>query len=94
MVIDDDEAVMMAMAHLLRSWGYNVNKAATIQEAVTLAKQSAPDFVVSNYRLRGPKNGLDAIALFLGMIGAKLPALLVTCGTSPERLRETWSVDI
>ena len=30
LVIDDDEAVMMAMAHLLRSWGYNVNKAETI----------------------------------------------------------------
>jgi len=89
LVIDDDEAVLSAMAHLLRSWGCVVTTADSIEQATAQARQSPPEAVLSDYRLRGQQTGLQAIATLRSVLGSHLPALMVTGDTAPERLRET-----
>ena len=89
LVIDDDEAVLAAMAHLLDSWGCVVSTADCIEQAMAKAQQSPPDVMMSDYRLRGQQTGLEAITRLRGLLGNQLPALMVTGDTAPERLRET-----
>jgi len=88
LVIDDDEAVRDGMAQLLRDWGCDCRAVEGIEDALEAVRGWRPDAVVSDYRLRGPLNGAQAIAALRQDLGDSLPALLVTGDTVPERLRE------
>lgn len=94
LVIDDDALVLMAMAHLARSWGCTVQTADSTEQAIIHAKLSPPDVVLSDYHLRGQQTGLEAIATLRILLGRDLPALIVTGDTSPDRLKETTESDI
>lgn len=86
--IDDDEIVRESMLHLLNDWGCTCEAAESIEEALALASVQAPDLVISDYRLREQRNGLEAITALRTVLGIDLPALLITGDTSPDRLRE------
>lgn len=88
LVIDDDEAARAGMCHLLHDWGCECNTAESIEEALALARQKAPDIIISDYRLRAQRTGSEAIASLRAMLGDDLPALLITGDTAPDRLRE------
>jgi len=88
LVVDDDEAVRIGTLHLLRDWGCVGKAAESIEEALVLAGQHAPDVVISDYRLRDQRTGLEVIAALRGVLGQSLPALLITGDTAPDRLRE------
>ena len=89
LMIDDDPGVLEAMSYMLSSWGCEVTTADSVESAVLLARLTAPDAVLSDYRLRGQQTGLQAIARLRQLLGDQLPALLLTGDTSPHRLRET-----
>jgi len=88
LLIDDDEAVREGMLHLLKDWGCECAVAETIEEALALARIEAPDVIISDYRLREQRTGIEAIATLRHLLGDALPALLITGDTAPERLRE------
>ena len=88
LVIDDDDAVRSAMAHLLRSWGCQCHTAGSIDEALDLASAQALAIIISDYRLRGLRTGAHAIADVRALLGTDTPAFIVTGDTAPERLRE------
>lgn len=94
LVIDDDETVREGMLHLLRDWGCECEAAETIEEALVLAKLQRPDVVISDYRLREQRTGIEAIAAMRDLLGESLPALLITGDTAPERLREAQASGI
>ena len=94
LVVDDDEAVRIGTLHLLRDWGCVAEAAQSIEEALVLAGQHAPDVVISDYRLRDQRTGLEAIAALRTVLGQGLPALLITGDTAPDRLREALSSNI
>ncbi|WP_397441695.1 hybrid sensor histidine kinase/response regulator [Polaromonas sp. UC242_47] len=94
LVIDDDETVRTAMRHLLRDWGCECDLAESIEEALVLAKKQAPDLVISDYRLREKRTGIEAIAALRELLGHALPALLITGDTAPDRLREAMASGI
>jgi CheY-like chemotaxis protein len=87
LVIDDDAAVREGMAELLRDWGCACVAVESIDEALEAARAYRPALVIADYRLRGHRSGIDAIATLCTEFG-KLPALLITGDTAPERLRE------
>jgi signal transduction histidine kinase/CheY-like chemotaxis protein len=93
-VVDDDEAVRIGTLHLLRDWGCVGEAAESIEEALVLAGLQAPDVVISDYRLRDQRTGLEAIAALRSVLGQGLPALLITGDTAPDRLREALSSNI
>jgi signal transduction histidine kinase len=94
LVVDDDEIVREGMLHLLRDWGCECDAAESIEEALVLARLNRPDVVISDYRLREQRTGVEAIASLRKLLGESLPALLITGDTAPERLREAQASGI
>ena len=92
--IDDDEIVREGMLHLLRDWGCECEAAESIEEALALAQLNVPDVIVSDYRLREQRTGVEAIAAVRKLIGSDIPALLITGDTAPTRLREAQASGI
>jgi signal transduction histidine kinase len=88
LVIDDDEAVRAGMRQLLRAWGCECDVADSIEEAQALARAHPPGLVISDYRLRELRTGAEAISALRAEFGERLPALLITGDTAPQRLRE------
>jgi signal transduction histidine kinase/CheY-like chemotaxis protein len=92
--IDDDEIVREGMLHLLRDWGCECETAESIEEALALVQLNVPDVIVSDYRLREQRTGVEAIAAVRKLIGSDIPALLITGDTAPTRLREAQASGI
>jgi len=88
LLIDDERAIREATRELLRPMLVDVIVAATIAEAVELARQSsAPiDLILSDWRLRGQENGMDAVRAVRAVCGESTPAVLITGDTSPDLL--------
>ncbi|MFP5390943.1 MAG: hybrid sensor histidine kinase/response regulator [Gammaproteobacteria bacterium] len=94
LVIDDDEAVRIAMQQLLRSWGCQCETAGSIDDALRSARMYRPEVIISDYRLREHHTGAHAIAAIRTALGASVPAFLLTGDTAPERLREARATGI
>ncbi len=90
MFIDDEEEIRDGMQETLREWGCKTIVAASGNDAVLQIQQRnlQPDVILADYRLRGGENGADAIRQVCDEIGRKVPALIITGDTAPERLRE------
>ena len=82
-------AIREATRELLRPMQGDVILAATISEAVALARDSkAPiDMILSDWRLRGQENGVQAVSAVRAVIGEATPAMLVTGDTSTDLLK-------
>ncbi|MDO8926605.1 MAG: hybrid sensor histidine kinase/response regulator [Sideroxyarcus sp.] len=94
LVIDDDEIVRDGMLQLLRDWGCECEAVESIEEALVIARLRPPDVIISDYRLRKQRTGVEAIAAVRELLGTDLPALLITGDTAPERLREAQASGI
>lgn len=94
LVIDDDEAVRGGMHQLLSEWGCCCELAESIEEALVIARRHPPALVVSDYRLRGQRTGVEAIAALRDLLGADLPCMLITGDTAPDRLGEAHASQI
>ncbi|MBN8941435.1 MAG: hybrid sensor histidine kinase/response regulator [Rhizobiales bacterium] len=91
MVIDDDLQVLEGVALLLPSWGHRCFMGATVDEVRRRhAEAGAPpvDIIIADYRLADGMAGTAAVERLTGHLGYRVPALIVTGDTSPERLRE------
>ena len=89
LLIDDERAIREATRELLKPLHVEVMVAATIAEAVALARASAVeiDMILSDWRLRGQETGLDAVRAVRAVCGESTPAVLITGDTSPELLK-------
>jgi CheY-like chemotaxis protein len=82
------------MRQLLSAWGCECDVADSIEEAQALARAHPPGLVISDYRLRELRTGAEAIAALRAEFGEKLPALLITGDTAPQRLREARATGV
>jgi CheY-like chemotaxis protein len=87
LVIDDDPAIREAMAGLLTVWNCPNRTAETEEEALALLSGFTPDLLLADYRLRGHRTGLEAIAAIRERAGRDLPAIVITGDTAADRLR-------
>jgi signal transduction histidine kinase len=89
LLIDDERAIREATRELLRPMQVEVIAAAGIAEAVQLAAASrAPiDLILSDWRLSGAQNGVDAVRAVRAVCGESTPAILVTGDTSTDLLK-------
>lgn len=88
LVVDDDEAILKGMQHLLSNWGCRCITADSIETALAKASITAPDLLICDYRLRDLHTGGEAIIALRNLSGNTIPAILITGDTAPERLRE------
>jgi signal transduction histidine kinase len=86
-VIDDDPLVLDSTGGLLRSWGCRVIAAESDQDALA-QRASKPDLIISDYRLRNGRTGIDAIARLREAFGSDIPAFLISGDILPERLQD------
>jgi two-component system, sensor histidine kinase len=89
-IIDDEVSVRAGMHERLTLWGYNVITAADQDEAIDILRQAGqkPDGIVTDYRLRNKRTGIDAIKAIHAEYGNDIPALIITGDTAIEQLRE------
>lgn len=90
LVLDDDPAVLEAMAGLLESWGCVIIMATSLEEAQAKlqAGEQPPELLIIDYRLRGEVSGLEAVTILHRQMSRYVPALIITADTAPECLRE------
>lgn len=85
LLIEDDELGRSALKGLLQSWGCKVLAASTTPAALALCNaQQPPDFLLSDYRLRGTQNGLEAVQQLRAMAGRTVPACIISGDTDLE----------
>jgi CheY-like chemotaxis protein len=85
LLIEDDDLGSMALKNLLASWGCRVSVAGDAQMALAHLQHSpAPDYIVSDYRLRGIYNGIDAIRLLRESSGQAIAACLISGDTEMD----------
>ena len=90
LVVDDEESVRNGMQSLLEVWNCNVITASSQDEAISLLRQQdkIPDGIISDYRLRENKTGIEVIAAVHSEYGLEIPALIVTGDIATDRLRD------
>lgn len=82
LLIEDDELGRAALKGLLQSWGCNVIEASTTQTALQLWNPARlPDFILTDYRLRGTQNGVDTVHLLREMAGHEIAACVISGDT-------------
>jgi signal transduction histidine kinase/CheY-like chemotaxis protein len=87
LVLDDEATVRIGMQALLKRMGCEVSLAGSTQEALDMAAACAPDLVLADLRLRGQENGIHAVQQ-LRELQPRLPAIIVTGDTAPDRLKQ------
>jgi signal transduction histidine kinase len=79
LLVEDDALGRSAMAGLLQSWGCHVTAVSDGQEALaTVSPETQFDFIVSDFRLRGQRNGAQTIQALREALGQTVPACLVS----------------
>jgi signal transduction histidine kinase len=94
LVIDDDRTTLNGMCQLLSTWGCICDPAESIEEALIWADKQAPDMVISDYRLREMRTGIEAIFAIRAKLGTNLPAMLITGDISSNLMLEAQARDI
>jgi signal transduction histidine kinase len=91
LVVDDDRAVREATVALLRDWGCDARGVDGLPAALAelCVHGFRPDFVLADFRLRGPHNGIELVAALREAAGGEpLRAALVTGEADPALLEE------
>lgn len=97
LIVDDDPHIRMAMTELLREWACECRALESEDDAIVeigpRPRAGAgslvfePDLILADYRLRGNRDGLQAIAAIRARLGRAVPAIVITGDTAPDRLR-------
>jgi signal transduction histidine kinase/CheY-like chemotaxis protein len=95
-LVDDDPLALNSLHSLLLSWGCEVYAADSFESLVMdLATRSArPELLVSDYRLRGPRSGVDVIDEIRRRYHPDLPAILISGDTGPVALQQARERDL
>ncbi|WP_435655410.1 ATP-binding response regulator [Brucella pituitosa] len=93
-IVDDESTVLDALSGLVDVWGYqayagrNADETFVAWQTDEAAIHSPADLIIVDYRLEGGMTGTEAASKLFRHLGRKLPVIILTGDTSPERLRE------
>lgn len=88
LVIEDEEDVRHSLSLQLREWGLAPVVAGSGDEALALCGTAPIAAVLSDFRLPGGTSGIQLARAVLASLGRRVPVILLTGDTEPERLRE------
>ncbi len=78
-LIEDNLLGGQALQGLLESWGCRARLFEDAAQALDAAQSGdAPDFIISDFRLRNKQNGIGAILALREQLGREVPACLIT----------------
>jgi PAS domain S-box-containing protein len=82
LLIEDDAMGRVGLASLLTSWGCSVTQAEGAQAACELYRgEQAPELIISDVRLGGGINGIEAVELLNTIAGRRIVACLISGDT-------------
>ena len=87
LVVDDDPDSLLGLGWLLESWGYQVDKAASYEEALAVIGNHLPDIILMDYRLQDNMNGIQVLLKLARKISKPVEAIIITGDTDPEILQ-------
>ncbi|MEH6344872.1 MAG: hybrid sensor histidine kinase/response regulator [Bermanella sp.] len=87
LVVDDDPDSLLGLGWLLESWGYQVDKASSYEEALAIIKQNSPDIILMDYRLQDNMNGIQVLLKLAKQIPTPVEAIIISGDTDPEILQ-------
>lgn len=90
--IDDEVEVRDALKAILKSWGCEILAVDSAQNALIKFNEypySAPDIILSDYRLRENKTGVQAIKVIHEYFNKHIPAIIITGDTSKKIVERT-----
>jgi signal transduction histidine kinase/ActR/RegA family two-component response regulator len=88
-LIDDDEPARSGLESLLQAWGCDIRAAENQDELLQQLTRDdwRPDLLISDFRLRGPMNGVELVELLRGPgYRPGLPMILISGDTGAETL--------
>ncbi len=90
LVVDDEADIREGTAALLKSWGYDVRTAGSVEEALVRLSdwQGVPHLLMVDFRLRDQVTGIDAIVRLRQACLADIPALIVSGDIASEHRRD------
>lgn len=94
LLIDDDEHVCAAMRDLLSAWGCWCEAVFNEREAEQRLLSFEPDVVLTDYRLRSHRTGLQALARVRRAMQREVPAAVITGDTGAELVREAEALGL
>lgn len=88
LLVEDDGFALEAVSELLQSWGCEVFATDHVEQACAWVQDGLlPDVLMSDYRLGGASNGLDAIAQLRVLSQRTIPACLMSGDTDAELMQ-------
>ena len=85
LLIEDDELGSLALRGVLQSWGCRVTSVDTALAACEQVRRGPPpDLLVSDLRLRGAHNGLEAVRMVRELLRQNVPACMISGDTAAE----------
>jgi signal transduction histidine kinase len=85
LVVENDEAVRAATAHLLTRWNCRVETARDTAAALDACRErGAPDLILADYHLDNAQTGLSSVAAIRALAGRAVPAVVITADRSDE----------
>jgi len=86
LLIDDLFEIREALSKAFLNYGLLIRTCATLNEAIAMTKTKVPDIIIADYRLVNEENGWDVIIALRELTGIKIPAVILTGDTEPEKL--------
>lgn len=89
-IVEDEAEIRDGLKLLFRGWGCEVEELSSVEDIEqVLSKSIQPDLILTDYRLPEDQTGVDAInAIHHFYQDNKIPAIIVTGDTSPERIKQ------
>jgi CheY-like chemotaxis protein len=88
LLIEDDALGRVGLSSLLASWGCSVKTVEGAQAADELYRQEkAPNMIISDFRLGGGVNGIEAVGMVRGATGQTIAACLIS-GDTDAKVRD------
>lgn len=89
LVLEDDENLRDALTELLERWGIVVSSLSSFGDvpATLRSLEIQPDFIITDYRLRGGVEGTRLVEQVRESLGTACPAIVVTADTNPQLIR-------
>lgn len=89
-IIEDEEEIRQGMEIMLNDNGYMCISAESAEELLAALDSESliPDILVTDYRLRENKTGVQAVHTIGAKLDQTLPAIIITGDTSPNRVKE------
>ncbi len=86
LLIEDDATTALATRQLVEDWGYRCFVALTEEDAVALVKNEGqrPELILADYNLDDNNTGIAVAEIVYGLVGRKLPTILITANETDE----------